>query len=85
LTPADRKIISDAATEATQTQRTSARASVAANLDLLKKNGMQVTEFPPAEVAKLRDKMKPVIAKFSANVGEETVNEVMSELAKLRR
>jgi len=85
LTPAERKIISDAATEATQTQRTSARASVAANLDLLKKNGMQVTEFPPAEVAKLRDKMKPVIAKFSANVGEETVNEVMSELAKLRR
>ena len=35
---------------------------------------MQVTELPPAEVAKLRDKMKPVIAKHSASVGEATVN-----------
>jgi TRAP-type C4-dicarboxylate transport system substrate-binding protein len=52
---------------------------------LLKKNGMAVTQFSPAEVAKLREKMKPVIAKFSANVGEATVNEMLAELAKLRR
>jgi TRAP-type transport system periplasmic protein len=58
---------------------------VAVNLDLLKKNGMGVTQFPPAEVAKLREKMKPVIAKFSASVGETTVNEVMAELDKLRK
>ena len=38
-----------------------------------------------AEVAKLRDKMKPVIAKFSASVGDVTVNEMMAELAKLRK
>jgi hypothetical protein len=30
--------------------------------------GMQVTELPPAEIAKLRDKMKPVIAKHSAGI-----------------
>jgi hypothetical protein len=36
-------------------------------------------------VAKLRAKMQPVIAKFSANVGEATVSEVMAELAKLRK
>jgi hypothetical protein len=29
--------------------------------------------------------MKPVIAKFSANVGDATVNEMLAELAKLRR
>jgi hypothetical protein len=29
--------------------------------------------------------MKPVITKFSANVGEATVNEMLAELAKLRR
>jgi TRAP-type transport system periplasmic protein len=44
-----------------------------------------VSELPPAEVAKLREKMKPVIAKFSASVGEVTVNEVQAELAKLRK
>ena len=85
LSPADRKIIDEAADDAAQTQRTAARAAVAANLELLKKNGMAVTQFSPAEVAKLRDKMKPVIAKFSANVGEATVNELQAELAKLRR
>ena len=45
-------------------------AALAANLELLKKNGMTVTQFGPAEVAKLREKMKPVIAKYSASVGE---------------
>ncbi len=85
LSAADRKIIDEAADEAAQAQRTAARAAVAANLELLKKNGMAVTQFSPAEVAKLREKMKPVIAKFSANVGDATVNEMLAELAKLRR
>ena len=85
LTPAERKLIDDAADEAAKTQRTESRAAVAANLELLKKNGMTVTQLPPAEVAKLREKMKPVIAKYSANVGDATVNEMMAELAKLRK
>jgi len=46
---------------------------------------MQVTELPPAEVAKLREKMKPVIAKHSASVGEATVKAVMAELEKARK
>jgi tripartite ATP-independent transporter DctP family solute receptor len=82
---AEKKIISDAAEEATKFQREQSRAAVAANLDLLKKNGMTVTQFAPAEVTKLREKMAPVIAKYTANVGEATVKEVQDELAKLRR
>lgn len=85
LSPADRKILDDAADDATKAQREAARAAVATNLELLKKNGMTVTQFPPAEVAKLREKMAPVIAKYVSSVGEETVKEVMLELAKLRK
>jgi TRAP-type transport system periplasmic protein len=85
LSPAEKKVIADAANDATATQRKEARAAVAANLELLKKNGMTVTEFSPAEVAKLREKMKPVIAQFSGNVGEATVNDVMGELGKMRK
>jgi TRAP-type C4-dicarboxylate transport system substrate-binding protein len=85
LSPAERKILDDSADEATKHQREQARSAVAVNMDLLKKNGMQVSEFSPAEVAKLREKMKPVIAQFSANVGDETVREVLAELAKLRK
>ena len=82
---AEKKVIEDAAVEATKFQREQSRAAVAANLELLKKNGMTVTEFAPAEVAKLREKMKPVIAKYSATVGDATVGEVQAELAKLRK
>jgi tripartite ATP-independent transporter DctP family solute receptor len=85
LSPAERKILDESADEATKHQREQARAAVAANLELLKRNGMQVTSFSPAEVAKLREKMAPVIAKYSASVGEATVKEVQAELAKLRK
>ena len=85
LSPADRKMIDDAADEAAKVQRAESRAAVAANLELLKKNGMTVTQLPPAEVAKLREKMKPVITKYSSSVGEATVNDMMAELAKLRK
>jgi len=85
LSPADRKLIDDAADESTQFQRKEARAAVAANLELIKKNGIAVTQLSSSEQDKLREKMKPVIAKFSASVGESTVNEMMAELAKLRK
>jgi len=85
LSAADRKIIDEAADEAANVQRTASRAAVAANLELLRKNGMTVTQFSPAEVAKLREKMKPVITKYTASVGEATVNEVLAELAKMRK
>jgi TRAP-type transport system periplasmic protein len=85
LSPAEKKIIDDSSDEATKFQREQSRAAVAANLELLKKNGMTVTQFSPAEVTKLREKMKPVIAKYTASVGEATVNEVMAELAKMRK
>ncbi len=85
LSAAEKKLIDDSADEAAKTQRDASRAAVASNLELLKKNGMAVTTFPPVEVAKLREKMKPVIAKYSTSVGEATVNEMMAELAKLRK
>ena len=84
LSAAEKKILGDAAQEAALVQRKEARAAVASNVELLKKNGMTVTQFSPAEVTKLRDRMKPVIAKYSTSVGEATVNETMAELAKMR-
>ena len=59
-------------------------ASYDVALDQLKKSGMQVTEFPAAELDKLRAKMKPVIEKHSEKVGADTVKEVYDTLAKLR-
>ncbi len=85
LTNDEKKLFSDAAIEAGKFQRQAARDAAGATLDALKKAGMQVTELPPAETAKLREKMKPVIAKYSSGVGDSTVSEITAELAKLRK
>jgi len=85
LAPADRKVLQEAATESAAYQRTQSRAQLQAGMEDLRKGGMQITELPPAEIAKLREKMKPVIAKHSATVGEETVRGIQAELAKARK
>jgi tripartite ATP-independent transporter DctP family solute receptor len=85
LSNEEKKILTDAAVEATKFQRQASREQAGAALDNLKKSGMQVTELSPAEVAKFRDKMKPVIAKHSEVVGAETVSVLQGELAKLRK
>lgn len=84
LSAAEKKIVEDAAQESARFEREQARSQVATSLDAMKKAGLQVNELPPAEVAKLRDRMKPVIAKHSAGV-EATVAELQAELAKLRK
>ena len=44
-----------------------------------------MTDLPPAEMAKLRDKLQPVITKFSKEFGEQTTRELMAELDKARK
>lgn len=85
LSADEKKVLQDAAIESAKFQREQSRSAAASILDELKKNGMQVTELPAAEVAKLREKMKPVIAKHSASVGDATVKAVMAELDKVRK
>lgn len=84
LTPADQKVLQDAAREASAFQRAVNRDKSADDLAELKKAGMAVTEFSPAEQAKLRAKLEPVIAKHGAAIAA-TVTEVQAELAKLRK
>lgn len=85
LSADERKILADAAAEATRYQRQVSRKQADEALEELKKSGMQVTEFSPAEMARLRDKVKPVIDKYSAAVGEDTVKALYAELAKVRK
>jgi TRAP-type transport system periplasmic protein len=81
---AEKQAFQDAAREAIKYQRQVSREQTATALDALKKSGMQVTELPPEEVAKLRELMKPVIAQHAETVGQETVDAINAELAKLR-
>lgn len=84
LNPADQKAVTEAMAEATTFQRSVSRSQADVALEELKKAGMLVTEFSPAEVDKLRAKVKPVVEKHSDKVGADTVQEVYATLAKLR-
>ena len=84
LSPADHKVLQDAANEASKFQRQVSRDAAAGTLDALKKAGMQVSEFSPAEQATLREKFKPVVDKHGAAIAA-TVGELQAELARLRK
>jgi tripartite ATP-independent transporter DctP family solute receptor len=85
LSPAEQKILAEAATESAKYQREQARAQAASLLDNLKKNGMQVTELSAQDMNRLRDKMRPVTAKYAVSVGQETVQAAQTEIAKVRK
>jgi tripartite ATP-independent transporter DctP family solute receptor len=80
----EQKLIKAAAIEARDFERKTIRAAGSAALDDLKKAGMQVNELPAAEVAKLREKAQPIIAKYTKEFGEPVANELFSELKRIR-
>jgi TRAP-type C4-dicarboxylate transport system substrate-binding protein len=84
LSADERKIVQDAAREATAYERKTIRAFSDTALADLKKAGMQITELPAAEHARMRSKLQPVLAKFSKEFGEDTTAEMTGELAKVR-
>jgi len=46
-----------------------------------------MTEFndvAPAEISRMRDKVKPVVDKYTAQIGEPLVKEFFAELEKAR-
>jgi tripartite ATP-independent transporter DctP family solute receptor len=85
LSAAEQKILQEAAVESAKYQREQSRTAAAGILEALKKAGMQVNELPPAEMTKLREKIKPVIAKHTANVGEATVKAVLADIEAARK
>ena len=64
LSPAEKKIIQDAANETTGEQRKVSRAMESKAIDLVKKQGVTYTDITPQERARMRDKVKPVTEKY---------------------
>lgn len=83
MSEVERKIITDAADEAKQEERKIAQAKELQSIDNLRKT-MQVNDVAPAEIARLRQKVQPVVDKFAKEVGLPLMQEVTAELARLR-
>jgi TRAP-type transport system periplasmic protein len=84
LSAEDRKALQEAAVESAKYQRERSRSAAGGILEALKKDGMQVTELPPDEIAKIRNKMKPVLAKYGREIND-TTSQVLAEIAKVRK
>ena len=84
LSADEKKAVQEAAREATVFERKTIREFSDKALDELKKNGLQVTSLPDAEQAKLREKLKPVVEKYSHDAGEATAKAMFTELEKIR-
>jgi tripartite ATP-independent transporter DctP family solute receptor len=80
----EKKLVEEAAAEAKAYQRQVSRDAETKAVEQLKAQGMQLTELSPAEVARLRDKVKPVTEKFAKEANEAASKELFAEIEKAR-
>lgn len=84
LTPADKAGIQKAATEAGLLQRKLLDEGNADVIGKFKAAGVTVNTVAPAELARIQEKVKPVVAKFAPQIGEDFVKEFQAEIEKVR-
>lgn len=84
LNDEEKAVFQAAATEARDYQRKVSREFDAKAIADIKATGMQVDELSPEETQKLRDAVKPLIDKFSAEIGPDTVAALFKELQTVR-
>ena len=84
LTPDEQKILQESCLEARDFERKVNREQAAKVLADLKAKGMVFSEIPPEELAKMRERVKPVIAKYTKEVGEDLVKQTYAEIEKVR-
>ena len=84
ISPVEQKILRDAAQETALYQRKVAREEAAKVLAELKKRGMIVHELPAEEIAKMRERARPVIEKFTRELGEPLVREAYAAVEQAR-
>ena len=84
LSPADRKILMDAAAEAGAYERQLSRAANDRAAESLKAKGMQTNTVSATEVARMREKVSAVNSKYIKEGGASLAAEMMAEIDKVR-
>ncbi|KRB93502.1 TRAP transporter substrate-binding protein [Noviherbaspirillum sp. Root189] len=85
LSPAEQKILKDAATEATGYQRQVSRAAAQRAVSELQAKGMQYNELNAAEQARMRQVAKPVTDRFAATYDPAIVKIYNEQLVKAQK
>lgn len=85
LSADDKKIMQEACIEVRGYQRKLSREQNAKVLADLKAKGMVFNELSPQELAKMRQELKPVVDKYTKEIGPELVQQTYAEIAKVRK
>ena len=85
LSAPDQKAVQDAALEATAYERQTSRELNARLRGELTRLGMQINDVSPQERARMRAKLQPVIAKYTAGAGEEAAKEFFAAIEQVRK
>jgi tripartite ATP-independent transporter DctP family solute receptor len=85
LTPAEHKLLQDAAIEAQNYQRVVSREAASKAVAELQAKGMVYNEIAPAELARMRAEVKPIYEKFAASYDPVVVNLFRSELERVAK
>ncbi|MDD0839892.1 TRAP transporter substrate-binding protein [Curvibacter sp. HBC61] len=85
LSPDDHKVLNDACVESRDFQRKLNRESNASLVADMRAKGLQFNDIPPAEAARMRTELQPVVDKYSKQIGEDLVKQVYAEIDKVRK
>lgn len=85
LSADEQKALVDCAAVGRDEQRRVSRELSSRSLANLRRQGMQVTELSPAELARFREAVKPVYDRHAASIGAETLERLNAALAAVRR
>ncbi len=85
LSPAEQKLLQDAAIEAQNYQRVVSREVSSKAVAELKAKGMLHNEIAPAEMARMRAEVRPVHDKFAASYEPAVMNLFKSELERVSK
>jgi tripartite ATP-independent transporter DctP family solute receptor len=84
LSPAEKKVLQDAAIKSREFERKDTREEAAKALAEIKTKGMQVNELPAAEAGRMRDKLGAVNAGIAKSVGQGTWDSVQAAVKQAR-
>ena len=84
LSPAEKKVLMDAAVKSRDFERKDTRDEAAKALADLKGKGMQINELSATEVGRMRDKLTQINTSIASNVGADVWQETQGELTKIR-
>ncbi|CUI77276.1 MULTISPECIES: TRAP transporter substrate-binding protein [Achromobacter] len=84
LSPDEQKLIRQAAAASRDFERKDSRADSTKAMTTLEQAGMKINTVTPEEVARMRQKVQPVVDKYTQELGPDLVKQLNDEIQKAR-